>query len=81
MIKQPFSRFILPEDQDLYYRFRKDLSETNLPQTCELQMVRRDNTLFRAHLWATAPQIINNIPLCLITVIDMTAQAVNNDTR
>jgi PAS domain-containing protein len=79
LIKQPFSRFILPEDQDLYYQFRKDFSETNLPQICELQMVRMDNTLFRAHLWATAPQVIDNIPSYLIAVIDMTAKVVSND--
>jgi PAS domain-containing protein len=28
LVKQPLSRYILPEDQDIYYLYRKSLSET-----------------------------------------------------
>ena len=32
LVKQPFSRFILNEDQDIYYLHRKQLFETGEPQ-------------------------------------------------
>ena len=34
LAKQPFSRFILEEDQDIYYLHRKNLFETSEPQVC-----------------------------------------------
>ena len=42
LVKQPFTRFILPEDQDIYYRHRKQLFETGSPQVCDLRMLRAD---------------------------------------
>jgi PAS domain S-box-containing protein len=56
LIKQSFTRFILKEDQDLYYRHRKQLLETGEPQACELRMVKKDGTPFWARLEATAGQ-------------------------
>ena len=32
LVKQPLSRFILPEDQDIYYLHRKELLETGAPR-------------------------------------------------
>ena len=37
---QPLSRFILAEDQDIYYRHRKALVETQKTQVCELRLDR-----------------------------------------
>ena len=53
LVRQPFSRFILKEDQDLYSLHRKKLFETHSassgqagePQACELRMVKKDGTL------------------------------------
>ena len=42
LVKQPLSRFILPEDQDIYYRHRKQLFETGAPQVWELRLLRQD---------------------------------------
>jgi PAS domain S-box-containing protein len=56
LVKQPISRFILKEDQDIYYLHRKKLFETGEPQECELRLVKPDGTLFWAHLTATAAQ-------------------------
>ncbi len=38
------SRFIFPEDQDIYYRHREKLLETSRPQTYELRMVTTAGT-------------------------------------
>jgi len=56
LVKQPISRIILNEDQDIYYLHRKKLLETGEPQTCELRMLKADGTAFWAHLAASAEQ-------------------------
>ena len=40
LVKRPLFRFIVPEDQDIYYLHRKRLLATRQPQVCELRMVR-----------------------------------------
>jgi PAS domain S-box-containing protein len=59
MSRQPLTRFILPEDQDIYYRHRKQLFETGQPQVCEMRMVRQGGSPFWARLRATA---VRNVP-------------------
>jgi PAS domain S-box-containing protein len=64
LVKQPISRFILKEDQNIFYRHRKQLLETHSvrsgqagePQTCELRMVKKDGTAFWAGLESTTAQ-------------------------
>ena len=51
-----FSHFIHINDQDIYYRFRKQLLETGKPQACELRMVKKDGSLFWANLEATVAE-------------------------
>ncbi len=45
-----FSRYILEEDQDMYYRQRKKLLASAVTKRCELRMVKKDGTVFWAHL-------------------------------
>lgn len=55
LLRQAFTRFIVKEDQDTYYLFRKKVLDSGVPQTCELQLVKGDGqTRFKAHLAATA---------------------------
>lgn len=54
LLKQVFTRFIFPEDQDTYYLHRKQLLESGDPQTCELRMVNEAGTPFWVHLAASA---------------------------
>ena len=45
LVKQPLSAFVVDQDQDTYYRHRKEiLDEPNRHHTCELRMRRKDNT-------------------------------------
>jgi PAS domain S-box-containing protein len=53
VVKQPMTRFILPEDQDIYYRHRKQLFDTGAPLACDLRMRRADADPFWAQLEAT----------------------------
>ena len=56
LARNPISHFILKEDQDSYYLHRKQLFETGKPQAWELRMVKKDGTIFWAHLQATVAE-------------------------
>ena len=73
LIKQPISRFILKEDQDIYYLFRKQPFAAGKAQVCELRMVPMDGTAFWAHLQATVVQDEDSAPVCRIVISDITA--------
>ena len=48
LIKQPLTRFIVPEDQDRYYLHRKRLFATGARQILDLQLRRENGTQFWA---------------------------------
>ena len=48
LLGQPFTHFITPADQDLFYFFRRNLLDTRKSLNCELHLARLDGT----HLWA-----------------------------
>ena len=60
LIKQPITRFILQEDQDIYYLHRKQLFESNAPHACELRMVKKDGKEFWVRLSATPPSSVQD---------------------
>jgi PAS domain S-box-containing protein len=44
--KQRLTTFIVDEDQDTFYLYRKQLLKTGKPKTCEVRMVKKDADLF-----------------------------------
>ncbi len=72
LVKQPISRFIFKEDQDIYYLHRKQLFETGEPRECELRMVKSDGVFFWAHLKGTAAQAEDGAPVCRVVLSDIT---------
>jgi PAS domain S-box-containing protein len=70
--KRPITRFILKEDQGLYYLHRKQLLETGEPQAFELRMVKKDETAFWARLEATAAPDADGAPVYRIVLSDIT---------
>ena len=72
MVHQPVSRFILKEDQDIYYLHRKRLFETAVPQVCELRMIRADGSHVWVRLDATAAQEENGTTVFRVTLSDIT---------
>lgn len=70
--KQPITRFILREDQDIYYLHRKHLFETGEPQVCELRMVKKDGAPFWARLEATVAQGADGAPVGRVVLSDIT---------
>lgn len=71
LVKQPVSRFIVRENQDTYYLLRKRLFETGKPQTCELQMLKKDGAPFWVYLDATTVQDADGEPVCRTTLSDI----------
>jgi two-component system sensor histidine kinase/response regulator len=68
---QPFSSFILDEDQDIYSRYWAQLVDHGGPQTCELRMVRQGGTAFQVHLKGVAAQDHGSqASVCLISISD-----------
>jgi two-component system, cell cycle sensor histidine kinase and response regulator CckA len=53
LVKQPLSRFILGEDQETYYLYRKALLETGAPQAWELRVLKKDAAPFWVRVEAT----------------------------
>ncbi|MFA6103413.1 MAG: PAS domain S-box protein [Victivallaceae bacterium] len=56
LLKQPISRFILPEDQDIYYLKCKTLAATGKQQAWPLRMLHADGSSFRGYLQAAPAQ-------------------------
>jgi PAS domain S-box-containing protein len=95
LIKQPITRFILKEDQDIYYRHRKQLfaahaaprhgpvrapsEQAGEPQACELRMVRMDGTEFRTLVAATAAQDAAGALVYRAVVSDVTERKLAED--
>jgi len=71
LIKQPLSRFILPEDQDIHYRHRRQLFETGAPQVWELRLARKDAAHFWARVEATTAQDADGAIVCRAVVSDI----------
>ena len=72
LVKQPLTRFIVREDQDIHYRHRKQLLETGAPQAYEVRMARRGTGPFWARLEAIIAQDAGGLPLCRVAVSDIT---------
>ena len=50
LIGKPFSRFVRREDQDIFYKLRQRLLETEKPQSCEVRLVIKDGHEFYARI-------------------------------
>ncbi len=56
MVKQPISRFIHPEDMDLFYLHRQRLLDAGDSLAWDMRMVKKDGTAFWGHLEAGVAQ-------------------------
>lgn len=71
LVKQAIFRFILPEDQDIFYRHRKQLLETGEPQKFELRMLGAKGAPFWVQLDATAAQDESGAPVSRVVLVDV----------
>ena len=72
LVKQPLSRFVLREDQDIYYLHRKALLETGAPQAWELRVLKKDAAPFWVRVEATTAQGADGASVWRAVVSDIT---------
>ena len=72
LVQQRLTSFILPEDEDIFYRHRKKLFETGEPQACELRMAKKDRTELWVRLEATAAEDAGGASVCRVVMSDIT---------
>jgi PAS domain S-box-containing protein len=53
LVREPISRILPREDQQIFYQHLKQCFEECTPQNWEMRLLRNDNSLFWAHLQAT----------------------------
>jgi len=73
LVGQTFFRFILAEDQDIYYQHRAAIFETTEPQSCKLRLLRPDLPPFWVRL-VTAPvgeETDHSPAMCLLMFNDI----------
>jgi len=71
LVKQPLSRFIHKNDQDIYFSHSRRLFKTGAPQVCELRLEKKDASIFWARLEATSGRDADGEQICRVAVSDI----------
>ena len=72
LAQQPLSCFILPEDQDIYYKCRKVLFKTGKSQVCEVRLREKEGAPFWVCIESTLVQGADGPPVCRAVMSDIT---------
>lgn len=72
MVKRPFSHFIFPLDQDIYYQYRRHLIDGHPTQALELRLNHADNTTFWAGLTGVIVPDERGEPIFRATISNIT---------
>ena len=79
VVHRPITRYILKEDQDKYYQYRKQLFETGDSLVCELRMVPKNGSPFWAKLTANLAQDPDGLPICRMILSNITERKFRED--
>ena len=67
LVGQQLTRFILPEDHEIYYLHCKQLKETSKPQVLELRMVKENGLPFWVRIETSVAQDVEGTPVqCVV---------------
>lgn len=72
LVKQPLTRFILPEDQDVYFKHRKLLYSSGVPRGCELRLVRSNGEAIWVRLDARVAEANDGAQVARTVLSDIT---------
>jgi PAS domain S-box-containing protein len=81
LVKQPLTRFIVPEDQDLYYQLHTLLFRTCTRQVGELRLRRADGVSIWVLLEMIAAPDPGGAPMCRVVMSDITARVRSEQER
>jgi PAS domain S-box-containing protein len=71
LIKKPINRFVVKEDQDIYYLLQRQIFETRARQACELQMKREGGVPFWSRIEGIAAQGSDGVLVFRATLSDI----------
>ena len=74
LLKQMFSRFVRPQEQDVFYLYRRDVLESGTARSCELQLIGQETGEFSASLIGLAAPDAQGAKLMRIVFSDVTAR-------
>lgn len=74
LINQPFSQFVIPDDQASYYRLRRDLQRESTRQVVDLRLGQADGATFWARLEAMPASEADGTPITRLVISDISAQ-------
>ncbi|XHR28335.1 MAG: ATP-binding protein [Chthoniobacteraceae bacterium] len=72
LVAQPLTRFILSEDQDIFYKSRRQLFETGSPQVFDLRLKNQEGASLWARFEATAALSVDGSPISHAVMSDIT---------
>ena len=72
LVKQPLSRFIHKEDEDLLYLHRKIILKSGAPHSCELRIIKFDGTQVWVHLSCTVAEDVEGAHEVRAVMTDVT---------
>jgi PAS domain S-box-containing protein len=81
LLKQPISRYIQKEDQDIYYLHRKQLFETGAPQVCEVRIVKNTGLPCWVRLNANLAEDAGGGAVCRIVMSDISERKRAEDEK
>jgi PAS domain S-box-containing protein len=71
LVRQPLSRFIFGEDQDLYRHCHRQLVASRAQQFCEMRMVKKNGSPFWVRLDISAAQSVDDIMRTRAVIVDV----------
>jgi PAS domain S-box-containing protein len=71
LVGQTIQRFVSPNDQDIYYLYRKKLEQTGLPQSCEVRLLKTGDVPFWAQLTSTLDLGHNGMRIHRLVIVDV----------
>ncbi len=79
--KTSISRYIVKDDQDIFYHFRNELVKTGERQSCELRMLHNEGLPFRAQVVAVPVQNVEGDGgVVNLMVIDIDGRKISGDS-
>ena len=81
LVKKYFSHLIVKNDQDIFYRFFRQLFETGESQACELRMAKNDGLVFWAYLKASVDFDVADGNVGRIVIYDFTNRKLREEYR
>ena len=80
LVKQPWTRFICNEDQDVYFKHRKRLFSSGAPDGCEMRLVKSNGQTVWVRLEARVAQGADGTRVCRTAVSDVSARKCVEET-